>query len=426
MYAAIIQSPNGDQDSFLNASWWMGVCRAIASYLVIFIMAPWVAAFYGRPELTSLLRVALLSIVLFSAMSPRAVLAQRQMKLGRWALLTNGGGICGVLVTIILSFVLRNVWALAIGYCAENAFRLIWSYILCPAVPSFRFNKAAGKELLSFSRGVFGLAVLNLIMVRADIFVLARLYSNTALGFYSLAVAVVTTPSVFCTNMLGQALMPAMSSVQEDGERLNRIFVEVTSWILLVGIPGSTFICLAGSSLLSIIYGARYAAASGPLSIASVVTLITVLNSIPTIVLFAKGKPALHRHAVVMMAAITVIAIYPSAKYLGLAGGQAAVLLAASAGYLYQLILLRSLIGLKLSSFGSAFISPALGAGAMLAIVFGSHQLRLTESPHANLLLCTVTCLVIYAVCAPVHLRTSKKHISSYGEARTPESAAAL
>jgi O-antigen/teichoic acid export membrane protein len=421
---AIIQSPRGSKAAYLNASWWLGFGRSIFSYSIIFAVAPWIARFYERPEITWLLRVALLSVLFNGAMSPRSVLAQKEMKMGRWATITNGGGICGVILTVALSLYMRDVWALAIGYSSENAFRLLLSYALCPGSPSRHFDWSAAKELLTYSRGIFGLAILSFIIGRADVFVLGRLYPMAALGLYTLAVALVSTPSTFCTNMLGQTLMPALSSVQDDDQRVNRILLEVTSWLVLLGTPAAVFIFLSAPSILRLAYGTRYVAVAGPLSVASAVVFLTVLNSALTSAIFAKGKPALHRHAVVISATVMLVAIYPTARFLGPIGGQIAALLAVAVRYLYQLILLRSVTGLNLIRYGFTFIQPALGSAAMLVVVLGSRRLGLSLHPAADMAFCAASCLIAYAVCAFAGLRASKRNKSS-NTPKTPESAAA-
>ncbi len=104
----------------------------------------------GRPFLwdrrtcLALLRVTLLSCLFDGAMSPRSILAQKEMKFGRWMAISNGGAICGVILTVILSFVLRDVWALAIGFGSENAFRCLLSYILYPGLPSLALGPSRG------------------------------------------------------------------------------------------------------------------------------------------------------------------------------------------------------------------------------------------------------------------------------------------
>ncbi len=377
--AAIIQNPRGGKEAYLNASWWLGMGRAIFSYSVIFAVAPWISSFYGRAELSGLLRVALLGILLNGAISPRSILAQKELKFARWAAITNGGGICGVILTVVLSFYIRDVWALAIGYCGEHAFRCLLSYALCPGLPSLRWDWHAARELLKFSRGIFGLGFLNLIIARADIFVLARLYSSMALGLYTMAISLVATPSVFLTGVLAQALIPALSSVQEDMERLNRILVEVTSWLALLGLPAAVSICLCAPYLLTVAYGPRYVAAVGPLSVACAVVLLTVLHAVITCVLFAKGRPGLHRYAVAATAATMLVAIYPASKFLGPVGGQVAALLAIAVGYIFQLMRMPAVTGLKLLRYGGAFVRPALASAGMLVVVLGSRRLGLAD-----------------------------------------------
>jgi Polysaccharide biosynthesis protein len=101
--SAVIQNPRGGEKAYLDAGWWMGMGRAITTYVIIFAMAPWVARFYGNAELSALLRVTLVSTVFDGAMSPRSILVQKEMKFGRWVAISNAGAICGVALTVILS-----------------------------------------------------------------------------------------------------------------------------------------------------------------------------------------------------------------------------------------------------------------------------------------------------------------------------------
>jgi len=423
--AAVIQNPRGGEKAYLNAGWWMGMGRALFMYVIIFAMAPLVAHFYGIANLSALLRVTLLGTVFDGAMSPRSILPQKEMKFGRWMAISNGGGICGVILTVVLSFVIRDVWALAIGFCSENAFRCLLSYILYPGLPSLAWDRHAARELYRFSKESFGLSFLNLIFSRTDIFVLGKLYSATALGLYTMAVYLVQTPSVFLTSMLAQTLFPSFAHVQEDKERVNRILVEVSSWLILLGLPGVVVIYLCGHSLLLVIYGVRYAAAAGPLAVAATVVFLNMLNVIITIVFTAMGRPGLHRRAVAASAVVMLIAIYPACKLLGVVGGQVAALVAVSVSYLLQVARMRGLTGLDLLRYGKAFVPAALVSGGILGVGLGARFLGLATRPLANIALCVGSCIAAYAVCAPAHWRASRRPDELYSEP-TPKSAAAL
>jgi O-antigen/teichoic acid export membrane protein len=402
---AVVQNPRGAEKAYLNAGWWLGLGRALSTYLIIFAMAPWVAHFYGIADLSALLRVTLLGCLFDGAMSPRCILAQREMKFGRWMAITNGGGICGVILTVVLSFVIHDVWALAIGFGSENAFRCLLSYIFYPGLPSLGWEYHAIRDLYRFSKQAFGLSFLNLIFSRTDIFVLGKLYSTTALGLYTMGVALVLTPSSFLTNMFAQTLFPAFSHVQENKERLNRILIEVTSWLILLGLPGVVVIYLCGYSLLSVVYGARYVAAAGPLAVAATVVFFNVLNAAITCVFTAVGRPGLHRRAVAASAVVMLIAIYPCCKLLGVVGGQVAALLAIIVSYFLQVVRMRALTGLDLPRYAKAFAPAALVSAGILVAGLGARFLGLATKPVANIALGAGACLIGYALCVPAFIR---------------------
>ena len=402
---AVIQNPRGAERAYLNAGWWLGLGRALGTYLIVFAMAPWVAHFYGIAGLSALLRVTLLGALFDGAMSPRSILAQKEMKFGRWMAISNGGGICGVILTVALSLVLRDVWALAIGFGSENAFRCLFSYVLYPGLPSLRWEHQAIRDLYRFSKQAAGLSFLNLIFSRTDIFVLGKLYSTTALGLYTMGVALVLTPSSFLTTMMGQTLFPAFAHVQKDKERVNRILVEATSWLVLFGLPAVVVIYLCGHSLLMVFYGPRYAAAAGPLAVAATVVFFNVLNAAITCVFTAMGRPGLHRRAVAASAVVMLIAIYPSCKLLGVVGGQVAALLAITVSYFLQVIRMPVLTGLDLRRYAKAFVPTTLVSAGVLVTGLGARFLGLATRPTANIALGASTCLIAYALRVPALIR---------------------
>jgi PST family polysaccharide transporter/lipopolysaccharide exporter len=406
--SAIIQNPLGYEERYLNAGWWLAFGRAVATYCVIFLLAPWVARFYGNPELTGLLRVTLLATLFNGAMSPRSILPQREMNFGRWALINNGGGVCGVVLTIVLSFLLRDVWALALGYCSENAFRCVYSYILCPGWPTARLDSHALRDLLKFSRGVFGLGFLTLLFTRTDVFVLGKLFPATALGLYAMSIGLVMTPSTFVTGVIGQTLPPAFCRVQNDNARLNRILLEVTSWLTFLGLPAAAAICLCNSSILSLAYGSRYAAGAATLSYACGVVMITVVNAPFTSVLIATGNPGQHRLSGAATAAVMMISIYPACRYLGTTGGQVAALPAVAVGYVFQIFSLRRITKLSPLEYAGVFLRSGLKASGVVAIVLAARLLGIGSTPVMDVALCFGACVTVYAVGFPFLLRTMK------------------
>jgi O-antigen/teichoic acid export membrane protein len=205
--------------------------------------------------------------------------------------------------------------------------------------------------------------------------------------------------------MLAQTFFPAVAHIQEDKERVNRILIEVTSWLILLGLPSVVFIYLCGHSLLLVAYGVRYVADTGPLSVAAVVVFLNVLNVVITCVFIGLGRPELHRRAVAASALIMMIAIYPACKLLGVVGGQVSALLAVSVSYLLQVIRARGITGLDLLRYGRAFAPAMLVSGGLLGVGLGAHFFGLATGPLANIALSASACFIAYALCVPAFLK---------------------
>lgn len=412
--AAVVQNPRGSEPAYLNAAWWLAMGRAWLIYAIILVSSPAIARFYGHMELSVLLRVALAGALFDAGLSPRSILLQKQMNFKRWAKISNGGAICGVIVTVILSFILRDVWALVIGFCSENAFRCLLSYIFCPGLPSLRIDWGATRELLKFSRGVAGLSFLNLIFTRTDIFVLAKLYPAASLGLYTMAVYLVQTPGGFLISVLSQAAFPAFSHVQSDSERLNRMLIEMTSWLILLGLPLLAFLWLCAPSLLTLAYGSRYAATAGALAVAALVAFPNTLNSLITCVFYAQGQPGLHRRAVAASAITMMICIYPACKLFGLVGGQLSALVAISISYLLQIERIRKITKLDLRRYGWTCGPAALVSLAVLGAGIGLRHLGFATRPVTEIAVSGGACLIAYALCVPAfsRIRTTSSSVS--------------
>ncbi len=397
---ALIQNPRGSEPAYVNAAWWMALSRSTCVYLVLFAAAPWVASFYRNPELTYLLRVAIVGLVLEGAMSARAYVAMKEMRFKQWATILHGGGIIGVVATIILGFFLRDIWALVIGTCTESAARFVLSYVVCPFLPSFRLDKAALRHLLQFSKGLFGLAPLYIVFMRADIFVLGKLVPAAALGYYAMGIAVAQVPSFFIANLLGQVFMPALSHVQTDKAHTRRIVLQVTAAIALFVMPAVVFSYFCGAPLLTLIYGHRYAVAAAPLFLASCGIVITLVNNPITTALYASGAPQLHRRCVIAMAFVMIILTYPLAKWLGPVGAQLASVISIAVGFAVQFPIARRLIGVKLADYGRIFYHASVVSASVVFTCLAAKLLTTLAHPALTVALGLLGCVVAYAFVA--------------------------
>jgi lipopolysaccharide exporter len=406
---AIIQHPRGSEHNYAVAAWWLAFGRSVLLYAAFFTLAPYIARFYAIPQLSPLLRIVTLSVIFEGAFSSGVYLAVKKMNFSRWAIFTHGGGILGSILTIVLSFLIRGVWALAIGVLFEAVFCCILSYIVCPYPAALIFDGKAIRELLKFSKGLFGLSFLNFIFSRVDVVVMAKLFSPTALGFYVMAVNLVQTPASFGMNMLGQTMLPTLAHVQNDDRRMNRILLQVWSFITVLGVPVLTLMFFCGRSIITLAYGKDYAVATGALIVASCVILVNLLNGQITSVFYAKGLPQLHRGCVLIMAITAMCLIYPSVKMFGIMGGQLACLVAVIAGFIYQIIRVHSLTGFRMGAYGKTLLLSAAMSLAVAVMCLASWLSPSLNRPLLKIAFGLVGCLIAYTLGAVVFLKSESE-----------------
>jgi hypothetical protein len=104
--------------------------------------------------------LAFLAILFNGALSARAYIALKKMEFNKWVIIFHGGGIVGILTSVILSFILQGVLALVAGFVVEAAVRCILSFIICPFIPRFKFAEEHLITLFAYARGMFGLPIL--------------------------------------------------------------------------------------------------------------------------------------------------------------------------------------------------------------------------------------------------------------------------
>jgi O-antigen/teichoic acid export membrane protein len=404
----IVQNPKGEQRTFLNGAWWLAFVRGLGLYALAFVAAPWMASFYENPELVPFMRAAFLVIVFNGALSVRAYVAIKEMKFKQWVMIHHGGGVVGILTAVLLVFVMRNVWALVIGFLVEAAARCLLSFLICPYRPGFNFDKEAWKALVKYARGMVGLPILTFIFMRADIFVIGKLCSPAQLGLYSVVVALAQMPLQLLSVLMSQVIMPAFSKIQTDAGRLNQVLLGITSVMALLGFPLLLFALFYGQKLLLVVYGAPYAQVTGPFSAAFATSLVRFFGVPIATVCFSTGRPELHRFFTALRVVLIVSLIYPAVKFLGLTGAAVAVLMAIFVSHLLQVMRLRKITGLDLSQYSMIFL-PAAGISICVAIVWLATQNFTTSAPLLHLFTGAIGCLAAYALVLMISLRSETR-----------------
>ncbi len=395
----IVQSKSGNRQEFLNSAWWLNSGLGFFIAITGLIGAPVVAEFYGRSELTNMLRIASLTILMDSMMSPRTYILEKEFEYSKWAVIMQGAGFVNVITALILAFYLKSVWALVIALFCEAMFRLIFSFILCPFQPVFKIEKESKREIFKFAMGIMGLPILLMIFAHADVFFLGKLLPMAEVGKYSLALVLSKMVHMIYSTTVGRLMIPLFSHIQDDLIRFKKNFLKITGMICLYGIPFISFLGVYSKPILVIVYGAVYASIAPAFILLCVYLFFSVLNEIMASCCIALAKPNLYRNYSFYRFLLVISLLYPLIKAFGAVGAATAVLLATVFFWLLLLNKLKRIVQVELSQY---FLLLLKGIGSSILIIASGLLLPFIniKSEIINLSLGCFICCLTWAVVA--------------------------
>ena len=364
---SVIQNKRGADGEYLNAAWWLQVARGLILFAIASLLAPWIGSFYDNPELPGMLRVALVAVVLGGLISPRAYVLEKEFKFGRAVFLCQGSAILGAFVTVGLAVLMRNVWALVLGFVAEMAIQCVLSFILVPFRPRLGIQRESLGELMKFARRMLGLPVLTALSFQAPILILGKVVSENDLGLYHVAALLAYIPVDLYSRVIAPVLLPAFSEKQDDNRALCRGIIQATRWTTLFIIPMIAFMACAARELLLVVWKAEYVAMAMVFAVLCLQILVRGAALNLSGMYMATAQPHLQRRFAAVRAALILVFMYPAAVRFGPLGVAVVIVLGHFALLSMQVFEARRVIDLELSRYLRSYLPGVLAALPIIA-----------------------------------------------------------
>ncbi len=270
---SIIQHDRGDESDFLNTAWTIQVIRGVGLTLCAALLS-WPVAiwWFKKPELVPLMIVAGTSSLIMGFNSTKLATASRHMAVGRLTLLEFGTQVLGLVLTVAFALAYRSVWALVFSGLASNLVKMSLSHCFVPGpVNRFCWNHAAAVELSRFGRWIFLSTAISFLSGQADKMLLGRLFNDSVMGFYGIALTLSDVPGRLVSALCGRILYPALSrKYRSDKQRFVDVYVLARRWLNLVTQPAVGLLIVDGDLVVRLLYDHRYQSAGPMMQVLSI------------------------------------------------------------------------------------------------------------------------------------------------------------
>ena len=212
---ALIQKKDADDLDFSSVFYFnFAVC--VLLYLIMFIAAPYIAAFYKRPGLTSIVRVISLTLVLSGVKSVQQVYVSRNMLFRLFFFSTLGGTLFSAALGLWMAYAGFGVWALVAQQLSNTAIDTLILFLTVKWRPKKMFSWQRLKGLLSYGWRLLASSLLDTVYNNLRSLVIGRVYTSADLAYYNQGQYVPDTIAVNVDSSIDSVLFPAMSAAQDE------------------------------------------------------------------------------------------------------------------------------------------------------------------------------------------------------------------
>lgn len=240
---ALIQKKDADDLDF-SSVFYFNIVWCLFLYVFLFLAAPHFAAFYGKPELSPVLRALGLQIIISGVKNVQQAYVSRTMQFKRFFFATLGGTLGAAVIGIIMAYKGFGVWSLV----AQQLFNvLVDTVILWLTVkwrPKKMFSFIRLKILFSYGWKILVSSLIDTIYSEIRQLVIGKMYSASDLAYYNRGRQF---PNLIVTNIntsIDSVLLPSMSKVQDDREHIRsmtRRAIKTSTYIMAPLMVGLAF-----------------------------------------------------------------------------------------------------------------------------------------------------------------------------------------
>jgi len=294
--ASIIQNKNAFSPSFLKTAWTLQIIRNIILCVVVILISPHLSILYEEPNLERYMPVLSLSILLQGFTSTSVPLYYKKMKIKEVTIMEIiTQGFC-LIVTIMLAYILKNIWAFIIGILLTEMLKLFYSfYIFRGGVIGITLDKVYRQEIVKFGKWIFIATAFTYIIGEGNKLIFGFFLSKHDLGIYHVASMIALVPIALLHEFNRKVALPKLSTIANDNMgNFAKEFTRIQKPLLFAFLASSCLLMLTGTFIITTIYNENYFAAGAVFEILMMSVCFNIISFSISPVFLSVGNSFYH------------------------------------------------------------------------------------------------------------------------------------
>lgn len=281
-------------------------------YIILYLLAPYIARFFEEPQLTNVARVLGLNLIIMSlgivqqAKLTIALDFKRQAIASLVAVIISGG------VGVWMAYNGYGVWTLVFQSIINNFFRVFFLWIFSKWLPCLKFSYQSFHSLFRFGSKLMMTGLLHELYSNLYSLVIGKFFSTSDLGYYNRAYTLAQFPSANIANILVRAIYPIQCRYQDDTEQLRSMFMKYLKMSCYVIFPFMVTLFVLAEPLVEIVLTEKWLPIVPLLRILCVAFMWDPVMKINNSILSVKGRTDYSLKAEVIKKIIALVLLFAS------------------------------------------------------------------------------------------------------------------
>lgn len=380
---ALIQR-KGDVQEAANTVFTINLFLGLLLSVLVFPLAPFVAAYFHDPQVIPVLRWMGVSFIINALGSVHTNWLVRDLDYRRKLVPELGGALAKGVISIGMAYMGYGVWSLVFGQIAGAVLSVILVWIILPWRPRFNLDRNVAGSLMKFGISVTAIDVITQITDNIDYVIVGRFFGLVPLSIYTLAYRLPEMLLIGNLWVMGGVVFPAFSSIQDRPEDLRRGFLASVRVVELLAVPICLGLLIAADPIVRVVFGDQWLEAIPVLRVLAIYAWIYSLGYHVGGFYKAIGRPDI----LLRLSLLTLVIILPclliGARY-GLIGVAVGHLVAVLIRRVISLALATRFVNVSIMDIFGELRSSLLGAMVMGPIIFAVSYMTADLNPFLQL-----------------------------------------
>lgn len=298
-----------------NTVFYLSVASAFSLYVVLFVAAPWIAGFYGVPELKAMVRILALSLIFHSVNGVQNVELNRKMLFHLSFRISWVSVAVSAVTGVALAYAEYGPWALVWASVCSGMAGVIARQVVIRWRPALMFSWASARELFQFGWKDAAASFLTQAYNEVYGLLIGKFYARADLAFVKKGAHVPRIMKSLTTGALTRVSFPALSRFQDDPARLCGAMRRMIRCSMFATLPFLAVLGVAAEPLILLIYGERWLPCVPYLRVACIGCAVAPAISVNMQALMALGRSDLYLKFMVVCRLLGLVVLGVSLRY---------------------------------------------------------------------------------------------------------------